>query len=103
MSKELENWQKDVAAREAWERFIESPEFKRGLRVLELQAQPFSRPGEPLGARAQRQDYQAGFHMALFLMQNLPTAHYKKVQDEMPEWEQYDQTSFEQNNPEEES
>jgi len=83
----LELWSKDVASRQEWETFINSEAFKKGLSVLQSQATPYIRAGEPMESLAQRQAFQSGFHMCLYLLQNLPNAHYKKVQDELPEWD----------------
>lgn len=87
MNKILEQWQKDESARAAWEKFLATPEGQRGIRALEAQATPVIVMGESTAATAKRQSFQAGFHVALFMMQKLPTLHYKKVQEQMPEWD----------------
>ena len=43
--------------------------------------------GEPQEQTAKRQSFQAGFHTALRLIQKLPALHYKKIQEQLPEWE----------------
>jgi|TARA_R100000655_G_scaffold75813_1_gene114717 hypothetical protein len=83
----VKKWQGDEAGRAAWQDFILTPEFERGLRVLESQATPVVVMGESLEQTAKRQSFQAGFHTALHLIQRLPTLHFKKVQDQLPEWD----------------
>ncbi|MGA0406462.1 MAG: hypothetical protein ACO3PR_00105 [Limisphaerales bacterium] len=87
MNKTLEKWQKDEVARHAWEKFLESPEGERGIRALEAQATPVIHMGETTEDTAKRQSFQAGFHMAILMLQKLPRLHFKKVQEQMPEWD----------------
>ena len=84
---DLDCWKDDAAARGAWHDFILSPEFDRGVRVLEAHAVPVVVMGENIEQTAKRQSYQAGFHAALRLIRRLPTLHHKKVQEQLPEWE----------------
>jgi hypothetical protein len=86
MSKVLDRWKRDEASRTRWEDFINSPEFDRGIRVLESHATPIIVMGEAQEQTAKRQSFQAGFHTALYLLSKLPEIHFKKVQETIPEW-----------------
>lgn len=83
----LEHWKGDEGSRARWQDFILTPEFERGMRVLEAHAVPVVVMGEDLEQTAKRQSFQAGFHAALRLVRRIPTVHYKKVQEQMPEWD----------------
>jgi hypothetical protein len=83
----LRRWQRDEGARAAWDIFIDSPEFERGLAALEAHAIPSIVMEESLEMTAKRQSFQAGFHAALHLIKRLPNLHYKQVQEQLPEWE----------------
>lgn len=83
----LDRWQKDEVARVAWEKFTQTPEFDRGLRLLEGMNSPVVIPNESTSQTAKRQSYQAGFHMALQLVSQLHKVHFKKIQENIPEWE----------------
>jgi electron transfer flavoprotein alpha/beta subunit len=87
MNKKLERWQRDEVARHAWEKFLDSPEAERGIQALESQAVPVIVMGESQEQSAKRQAFQAGFHTAIFLLQKLPQMHFKKVQEQLPEWD----------------
>ena len=87
MQEELENWKRDEHSRYTWNEFLSTNEFKAGLRVLETQAVPIIVMGEPQDQTAKRQSFQAGFHTALRLLQKLPSLHYKKIQEQLPEWD----------------
>ena len=87
MQEELERWKHDEHARFTWNEFLNTREFRAGLKVLESQAVPIIVMGEPQEQTAKRQSFQAGFHTALRLIQKLPALHYKKIQDQLPEWE----------------
>tara|TARA_Y100000401_G_scaffold102392_1_gene92681 strand:- start:3657 stop:3944 length:288 start_codon:yes stop_codon:yes gene_type:complete len=84
---DLDRWKDDAAARNEWHNFILTPEFERGMRVLEAHAVPVVVMGEDIEQTAKRQSYQAGFHAALRLIKRLPTLHHKKVQEQLPEWD----------------
>jgi hypothetical protein len=83
----LERWQKDEVSRQEWGQFIESPEFDRGFRVLEAHARPVIMMDETMEQTARRQAFQAGFQKCLDMLANLPDIHFKKVQEQMPEWD----------------
>lgn len=87
MQEELENWKQNEHARFTWNEFLLTKEFKAGLRALESQAVPIIVMGEPQEQTAKRQSFQAGFHTALRLIQKLPDLHYKKIQNQLPEWD----------------
>jgi hypothetical protein len=85
---DLERWQGDRAARDAWEAFSQTSEFGRGMRFLETYNRPVVLMQESITDAAKRQYYQAGFDAALLLLRNLPQAHYKKIQEQLPgPWE----------------
>ena len=87
MGSVLDRWKEAEGSRAHWQRFISTPEFEQGVRVLETQAIPVVVMGESVEQTAKRQSFQAGFHTALHLIRRLPTLHYKKVQEQLPEWE----------------
>ena len=87
MQEELEKWKRDERARFAWSEFLSTREFRAGLRAMESQAVPIIVMGEPQEQTAKRQSFQAGFHTALRLLQKLPDLHFKKIQEQLPEWE----------------
>lgn len=76
-----EGWRKNATAREAWDLFIRTPEFKAGMDVLKAQGVPVFIAGESPAMAGRRQDFQAGFHMAIELVAMLPTIHTKKHRD----------------------
>jgi hypothetical protein len=90
MAKTLDRWRRDDQARQRWLEFIATPEFERGIQVLESQAVPIIVMGETTEQTAKRQSFQAGFHAATALIQKLPEIHYKKVQEQLPEWDYID-------------
>jgi len=92
MNKILESWQRDEVARSAWQAFLNTPEAERGIRALESQATPVIKMGEAVEETAKRQSFQAGVHAAIFMMQQLPKLHYKKVQEQLPEWDYIEPT-----------
>ena len=53
---------------------------------MESQAKPILVMSESIEDTARRQCFQAGFHSALFLMEKLPEAHFRKIQAQLPEW-----------------
>ena len=57
------------------------------MRVLESHAVPVVVMEESVEQTAKRQSFQAGFHAALRLVRKIPTVHYKKVQEQLPEWD----------------
>tara|TARA_R100001129_G_scaffold23045_1_gene14624 strand:- start:352 stop:642 length:291 start_codon:yes stop_codon:yes gene_type:complete len=83
----LERWKGDEGSRSVWQDFIMTPEFERGMRVLESHAVPVVVMEESVEQTAKRQSFQAGFHAALRLVRKIPTVHYKKVQEQLPEWD----------------
>jgi hypothetical protein len=83
----LDSWRGDEGSRAHWQQFVLTPEFERGIRVLESQAIPVVIMGESVEQTAKRQSFQAGFHTALHLIRRLPTLHHKKVQEQLPEWD----------------
>jgi|TARA_R100001509_G_scaffold71709_1_gene40041 hypothetical protein len=87
MEKTLDRWRRDSNARYKWQEFLSTPEFEQGIKVLESQAVPVVIMGESLEQTAKRQSFQAGFHAAIALVQKLPEIHYKKVQEQLPEWD----------------
>lgn len=87
MQEELEKWKQNEHARFTWSEFLSTSEFRAGLRALESQAVPIIVMGEPQEQTAKRQSFQAGFHTALRLVQKLPDLHYKKIQNQLPEWD----------------
>lgn len=90
MEKTLDRWRQDSHSRYEWQKFVDTPEFEKGIQVLEAQAMPIVVMGESLEQTAKRQSFQAGFHAAVALMQKLPEIHYKKVQEQLPEWDHID-------------
>ena len=84
---ELERWKGDEAGKARWEKFINTPEFKRGMDVLKSHAVPMAYVSEPFEAAAKRQFWQAGFFHALFLLQNMHQLHYKKIVEQALEWD----------------
>jgi hypothetical protein len=87
MTKHLDRWRNDNASRARWAQFIATPEFEAGIKALEAQAVPVVIMGESTEQTAKRQSFQAGFHTALHLIDQLPTLHHKKVQEQLPEWD----------------
>ena len=87
MQQTLERWRRDEFSRSKWREFISTPEFETGAKVLEAQATPIIVMGESTAQTAKRQSFQAGFHAAVALMHKLPDIHYKKVQEQLPEWD----------------
>tara|TARA_R110002020_G_scaffold105974_2_gene246954 strand:- start:5389 stop:5676 length:288 start_codon:yes stop_codon:yes gene_type:complete len=87
MEQTLDRWRRDEHSRFKWNEFISTPEFDSGIKVLEAQAVPIVVIGESMEQTAKRQSFQAGFHAAIALMHKLPAIHYKKVQEQLPEWD----------------
>ena len=87
MEQTLDRWRRDDHSRFKWKEFISTPEFETGIKVLEAQAVPIVVMGESMEQTAKRQSFQAGFHAAISMMYKLPEIHYKKVQEQLPEWD----------------